>query len=700
MKRFLIILSIFILIIIGSYLMFNNREIKEEITEEVKPEKIIKFNTNPDQAIVFIDNKKLGITPFEIKLKIGKYFLKIKKTNYEEYNSIIEIKEETDEINIDLKKEELDLGTELKKQHLVVGPIIFDNYILNTVCCSKGFYAYSGLYLNDKVIISGYAYKTINGFYIVYPSGKKIYVELLDSPYPDEKYFSKEVLFDEIGKYKIISDKEEFISTFEVCYKLALISEYDKIVDLFENIDKNKFILVPFNKEVDLTFRVTDAHGNLIKNKDLGIYNLKSDNNGILNLKVLVKKERDIEPIKIYINNIKGDMKIYDNKFLIAYEYMTYDRNGNLLETNSSLPPTYEKINIIEKNNSIYIPLEIINIGFHNLINYEISSRENNIFIHPKNTEIIYLDSAVSIDGGKTWRKYELVNFFDTIGINTDKPNILYAWTNIYKNFLLKSEDFGENFDKIEIPDLDYIEKIIVLKDTIYLGTWKGLLKSNDFGKNWEFLIKDVLIKTFSINPKNENEILIGTFNKILKTLDGGKTWKKIDIEIFTPYSIVFDQRNSNVIYLGTDSGLFRSINKGDSFELINYLKIIGKEGIIIDNKNNVYVASNGDGIYKIENYGKKLTKIDSRLSDYLFNIAINDKNEIFINYSGVPFKINTNKDLEILDNDIFLKENIKINIINNKIFIDIKSINFENLKVILEDNKFKIINWVDLNQT
>jgi len=89
-----------------------------------------------------------------------------------------------------------------------------------------------------------------------------------------------------------------------------------------------------------------------------------------------------------------------------------------------------------------------LNIGFIDLINSNFISRENNIFVSEKGEETIYLDSVVSLDGGKTWRKYNIVDWFDTIEVDKNSPNIIYAWTNNYKNFLLKSEDYGDSFKK------------------------------------------------------------------------------------------------------------------------------------------------------------------------------------------------------------------------------------------------------------
>jgi len=156
-----------------------------------------------------------------------------------------------------------------------------------------------------------------------------------------------------------------------------------------------------------------------------------------------------------------------------------------------------------------------------------------------------------------------------------------------------------------------------------------------------EFYIKMKILKLLLINPKNEKEILIGTYDKILKSNDGGKTWKKIDFKIYSPVSIIYDFNNPNIIYLGSENGLYISKNSGESFELLESFKITGKEGIVVDPKNSktIYVASNNDGIYKIENYGEKISKVDFPLIENLSNIAINDKNELFINYSGLPLK-------------------------------------------------------------
>jgi len=91
---------------------------------------------------------------------------------------------------------------------------------------------------------------------------------------------------------------------------------------------------------------------------------------------------------------------------------------------------------------------------------------------------------------------------------------------------------------------------------------------------------------------------------------------------------------------------------------------------------------------------------VDFPLIENLSNIAINDKNELFINYSGLPFKINSNGKIEMLNERIFLNENTKVKIFDNLFFIDIKSVDLWTIKFIIEKDKIKIFYLIDLNPT
>jgi len=146
--------NLLILILVSLIVIFSVSSCIKKIDEE-----IVKFNSKPEGSTLYIDNEEIGVTPIELKLKYGKYFLKLIKDGFSEYNSVIEINEKTNEIDIELVEisQEKEIEESLRNKHSIVGPIIFDKYTLHNVCCSAAFYAYSKIYLNDKLTISGYA---------------------------------------------------------------------------------------------------------------------------------------------------------------------------------------------------------------------------------------------------------------------------------------------------------------------------------------------------------------------------------------------------------------------------------------------------------------------------------------------------------------------------------------------------------------
>jgi hypothetical protein len=86
--------------------------------------------------------------------------------------------------------------------------VIFDGKPIIDVCCSPAAIAYSGVFVGEKLTVSGIT--THKEFYIQYSSGKCIKINT--KLYKDNwRSFSKEVFFNEMGQYKILDeDKKEF----------------------------------------------------------------------------------------------------------------------------------------------------------------------------------------------------------------------------------------------------------------------------------------------------------------------------------------------------------------------------------------------------------------------------------------------------------------------------------------------------------
>jgi hypothetical protein len=252
--------------------------------------KVVKFDSVPQGADVFVDNQKIGETPIEYKLPIGTHNILIIKDGFEGYN-------ETLNVTNDGKEESIIVV--LKKEFIQCEEIIhFDDRPI----FGHGFpdLSYCGIYLNDTVDISGFT--KLDSFDLIFPSGKKVHFDTERTNYKDAygediRKFYKNVTFDEIGEYKIFSDGRIVIFgsggykefKFQVLYK-AKPKDAVTLGSLNGNPKDENTILVPAGKEITVKLLLTDGKGNVARNKPIGWNNLKTDENGIVSIKIGVRE--------------------------------------------------------------------------------------------------------------------------------------------------------------------------------------------------------------------------------------------------------------------------------------------------------------------------------------------------------------------------------------------------------------------------
>ncbi len=83
----------------------ETKEIKVTLNKIAEKLGTLKVQSEPQNAEIYINNEYKGKTPFEIKLSIGKYNLKLKLTDYDDWQKEVEIKsDEETSINATLSK--------------------------------------------------------------------------------------------------------------------------------------------------------------------------------------------------------------------------------------------------------------------------------------------------------------------------------------------------------------------------------------------------------------------------------------------------------------------------------------------------------------------------------------------------------------------------------------------------------------------
>lgn len=241
------------------------------------------------------------------------------------------------------------------------------------------------------------------------------------------------------------------------------------------------------------------------------------------------------------------------------------------------------------------------------------------IYIHPKNSQIVYAGGASSfggffksVDGGETWKR-TLDGTISDVSINPDDENELFI--GVTGQSIFKSNNGGETWARLEVSS-NTLGRISVQqsqsdKNIIYAlaggeGNAGFVFKSVNRGQSWSLIWDSDNIFTsggnsqagydnfIAVHPKNPNIVLVGGVN-LYRTTDGGKSaggWNRV-----AGYSsaghpdmhcAAFDPRTPNLVFLGCDGGMYRSEDAGDSWTVINNdLAITQFHDIGIDNKSN-----------------------------------------------------------------------------------------------------------------
>ncbi len=649
----------------------------------------VQIDSDPESAFVLIDRIERGVTPLVCEIEAGTHTLSFLKKNYCEVTK--------NSVNIDKNHRTVTAKlTPVKSYDTYINQggqseIVFDSVPVLAVISLNGYFPYSGIFYGGAYTISGKA--SIDWFDIVFPSGKKVRFDVAETGGEKGK-FSKIIKFNETGEYAI-STNTGHKYTFNVSYKVTILPPTRQVKDIFPETYYKNAIAVPLGKETEAKILVTDAAKNPIKNKPLGVFGLKTDNNGIVKFRVKITRDifNSASTYKMYINGKllpSAQSNIYADLLAIPYGIATFTKTGRII--GSTVGEINSDVNAVSKNGKIYVPYDFLGdcgMNFWFGINCDVKNTE--IVSSANNPSVIYTCDLISWDGGAHW---ENTYSFQTIAANPEKPNVIYGYS--FSNpfgasALFKSVDYGKHFIPVFEPK-GIITQIAVNEKRVYLVSPNGLFLYEDGVKTLKccaFYKGEV--KFVAANPENPDELFVSSSEGLFKTTDNCKTFEKIAFpEDAGTVICMATGENTRIIYAGTPNGLYVSTNFGKKWNKSGNFRITGKESIAVDpaHSNIVYVFDEKRGVYKSLDYGKHFIKIGFPVNAPGAGITVNGKGELLANAQCIPLKFENGKFFPMGSGNISKNAPI-FKTINGKFFISINSINLPDVRGIIREKTF-----------
>lgn len=281
------------------------------------------------------------------------------------------------------------------------------------------------------------------------------------------------------------------------------------------------------------------------------------------------------------------------------------------------------------------------------LMGFKDSERINEIIVHPKNSDIVYVGVLGHLwdahktrgvykteDGGKTWKQLLYVDEntgLADLAMDAKNPEVLYAsmWQfRRYPDFfksggkgsaLYKTTDGGKTWKKIHkgfpkgilgrmaVQPAPSNPKIVYATVESEQRKKNGLYKSTDGGANWKLINTDfgVVIRPFYfsrmvVDPKDENKLYKMGLNLIISK-NGGKSFRTVGSGVHSDmHTVWINPQNTKNILLGTDGGVYQSFDDGFFFMHLKNLPVSQFYRVSVDNARpyNVYGGLQDNGAW------------------------------------------------------------------------------------------------------
>lgn len=260
-----------------------------------------------------------------------------------------------------------------------------------------------------------------------------------------------------------------------------------------------------------------------------------------------------------------------------------------------------------------------------------------------------------STDRGNQWQPTKLTNV-EVRSLSINRENHIFAATN--KTGMFRSTDNGENWTHLGLMESWLLSVATKSRDTVFVGTYDGLLFSTDNGEVWlETPITKISIKSLHID--NNGYVYAGAYSgKVYLSKNNLQEWELITDELFDPFieiaSII--ENYDGGLLVGTNRGVYLSTDYGKNWKQSG-LNDHYISSFVINSKAIIFAGTKWGGIYISNDGGLNWNELNAGLTNYnIISLGIDSISYIYAGTigAGVFRSIEPTVNVEDKETDLF----------------------------------------------